>query len=81
MQDDGLAFLDRQLAETIGVRLRIDEREAIVLHLWCSLSFDEIAALCGTSSSTAHRRFHAGLELLRKQLDVPCRNTQKTRDR
>ncbi len=37
------------------------QREVIVAHLWGGLSFEQIADLAGTSSSSAHRLYHAGL--------------------
>jgi RNA polymerase sigma-70 factor (ECF subfamily) len=50
-----------------------DQREVVVAHLWGGLSFEEIGALTGTSSSTAHRRYLAALSALRERLRVPCR--------
>src|SRR5438270_3911522 len=51
-----------------------DEREAVVARIWGGLNFEQIAGLLGTSAATAHRRFTAGLELLRERLSVPCPN-------
>lgn len=69
---DGTAATE-QLAQ-----LPIEEREAIVAHLWGGLSFEEIAQLQESSSSTAHRRYQTGLETLRRNLGAPCLN-QKNR--
>lgn len=55
--------------------LPIDQRETIVARLWGGLSFDEIAELTGTSTSTAHRRYQAGLATLRERLENPCTPT------
>jgi RNA polymerase sigma factor (sigma-70 family) len=49
-----------------------DQREVIVAHLWGGFSFEEIAVLAGCSSSTAHRRYVAGLTALRERLGVAC---------
>lgn len=51
-----------------------EAREVIVAHLWGGLTFEQIAELTGTSSSTAHRRYAAGLNALRERLGVPCPN-------
>jgi RNA polymerase sigma factor (sigma-70 family) len=53
-------------------RLPQEQREVIVAHLWGGLSFEAIAALTACSSSTAHRRYMAGLTTLRERLGVPC---------
>src|SRR5262245_57983160 len=42
-----------------------EQREAIVAHLWGGLSFAEIGELMGTSASSAHRHYGAGLTALR----------------
>jgi RNA polymerase sigma-70 factor (ECF subfamily) len=55
--------------------LPLDEREVIVAHLWGGLTFEQIAAVAGCSSSTAHRRYAAGLSALRERLHVPCPET------
>ena len=62
--------LDAETAATALAALPIEEREAIVARLWGGLSFDEIAEMTGTSSSTAHRRYQAGLASLRERLRV-----------
>ena len=51
-----------------------DVREVVVAHLWGGLTFAEIGDLDGTSSSSAHRRYGAGLTALRRLLDQPCPN-------
>lgn len=60
-------------AATEALRSLPDEwREVIVAHLWGGLTFEEVGALAGCSSSTAHRRYLAGLEALRARLKLPC---------
>jgi RNA polymerase sigma-70 factor (ECF subfamily) len=54
----------RRLAE-----LPLELREVIVARLWGGLTFEEVAALVGCSTPTAYRRYHAGLDQLRKRLD------------
>jgi RNA polymerase sigma-70 factor (ECF subfamily) len=48
------------------------QRETIVARLWGGLAFEDIAELTGTSSSTAHRRYEAGLTALRERLGAEC---------
>ena len=59
-------------------RLPIEQRETLVAHLWGGLTFEQIGELTGVSSSTAHRRYLAGLESLRERLRVSCPNDPKT---
>jgi RNA polymerase sigma factor (sigma-70 family) len=47
-------------------------RETVAAHLWGGLTFEQIARLMNTSSSTAHRRYEQGLRLLRERLERPC---------
>ena len=54
------------------------QREVIVAHLWGGLTFEQIATLTGTSSSTAHRHYQAGLRILRDHLEAPCRPPMTT---
>lgn len=59
--------------------LPADQREVIVARLWGGLGFEQIAAVAGCSASSAHRRFTAGIEALRRHLGVPCPETSSTR--
>src|SRR5262249_2753671 len=54
--------------------LSVEQREVIVARLWGNLSFEQIAEVAGCSASTAFRRFNAGIEFLRKELDSTCPN-------
>lgn len=69
--------LDAELAASAMKELPVDEREIIVAHLWGGLTFEQIAALAGTSASTAFRRYQAGIAKLRKRLGITCTNHQK----
>jgi RNA polymerase sigma factor (sigma-70 family) len=51
--------------------LPVEEREVIVARLWGELSFEQIAEVAGCSPSTAFRRYNAGIEALRKELNKP----------
>lgn len=57
---DALESLDEEL------------RETVTAHLWGGLTFDQIAGLMNTSSSTAHRRYEQGLRQLRERMERPC---------
>jgi RNA polymerase sigma-70 factor (ECF subfamily) len=67
--------LDAAAAVTALERLPAEEREIVVARLWGDLSFEQIAEVVGCSASTAFRRFSAGIESLRKELDTPCPKT------
>jgi RNA polymerase sigma-70 factor (ECF subfamily) len=45
-------------------------REVVVARVWGNLNFEAIAELAGTSVSTAHRRYEAGLQALRTRLGI-----------
>src|SRR5262245_31166954 len=64
--------LDGEEARTALAKLPLEQREIIVAHLWGGLTFEQIAALVGCSSSTAHRRYLEGLSALRERLEKPC---------
>ena len=63
--------LDVEAATEALRTLPIEQREIIVAHLWGKLTFEEIAELVGSSSSTTHRRYLTGLDALRERLDKP----------
>ena|SRR5438105_2361333 len=75
-EGDGLDAVDATAA--LG-RLPLEEREVIVAHLWGGLTFDEIGRLIGASAATAHRRYAAGLTVLRTQMGVVCPHPPPTR--
>ena len=49
-------------------------REIVVARIWGGLTFDQIAEMMATSTSTAFRRYEEALSLLRIRLEVPCPN-------
>ena len=69
------AGLDGTVATGMLLALPAEEREAITLHLWSGLTFDEIGEVTGVSSSTAHRRYASGLDHLRERLNVDVERT------
>lgn len=64
--------LDAPTATQALAELPIEQRETIVARLWGGLSFEEIGRLTGSSTSTAHRWYQAGLAALRESLGVAC---------
>ena len=70
-ESEGAAIDPESVSDALR-SLPVDRREVIVAHLWGGLTFEQIAALMGTSSSTAHRLYQSGLAALRSRLEVPC---------
>jgi RNA polymerase sigma-70 factor (ECF subfamily) len=64
--------LDAETASAALQNLPIQQREIIVAHLWGGLTFEQIGELIGSSASTAHRWYTAGLSSLRERLGVAC---------
>jgi RNA polymerase sigma-70 factor (ECF subfamily) len=72
------AAMDAETAADVLTGLPPEEREAVVARVWGGLSFEQIGELLGASAATAHRRFAAGLTLLRERLRVPCPTMRST---
>jgi len=68
------AAFDGPVVAAMLEQLPGDQREVITLHLWAGRSFAEIADIVGVSSSTAHRLYVSGLQVLRERLRVECPN-------
>jgi RNA polymerase sigma-70 factor (ECF subfamily) len=66
--------LDAAAAAAALRDLPLEQREAIIAHLWGGLTFEEIGPLLGCSTSSAHRAYAAGLEVLRERLGQRCPN-------
>lgn len=64
--------LDTEEVTRALVNVPLELREIIIAHVWGGLTFEEIAAVAGCSSSTAHRRYLSGLAHLRERLGVAC---------
>lgn len=74
---EGKAGVDPGDAERELAVLPIAEREVIVARLWGGLTFEQIAEVLGTSSSSAHRLYNRGLADLRERLGVSCRDSRR----
>jgi RNA polymerase sigma factor (sigma-70 family) len=79
LEPRGETALDAETAAAALARLPADQREVIVAHLWGGLTFEQIAGLMGSSSSTAHRSYAAGLAALRERLGESCPTPSATR--
>jgi RNA polymerase sigma factor (sigma-70 family) len=66
--------LDAEAAAAALQALPLEQREVIVAHLWGGLTFEQVGAVAGCSSSTAHRWYLAGLAALREKLGASCPN-------
>lgn len=55
---------EQNLRRALG-ELPHDQREVVVLHVWCELTFSEVADLLGVSSNTAASRYRYALAKLR----------------
>ena len=51
--------------------LPFEYRMVIVAKIWGNLTFEQIAAMSGSSRSSAHRMYNEGLALLKKKLEQP----------
>jgi len=62
--------LDAASATAALAELPDEVREVVVAHLWGGLTFEQVARIVGTSSSTAHRRYEQGLKTLRERWET-----------
>ena len=61
--------LDAREAEQALRRLPADEREIVTLRLWGGLTLEAIATVLSCSVATVFRRYQAGIEGVRNQLE------------
>lgn len=62
--------LDGRFATELLQQMENDVQEVVVLRVWGGVKFEQIASICKTSLSTAHRRYEQGIDWLRERLDV-----------
>lgn len=65
------ALENLQLLEALDT-LQSEQRETVVLRIWSGLTWQEIADLTNTSSSSAQRLYVAALKQLRQSLEPSC---------
>jgi RNA polymerase sigma-70 factor (ECF subfamily) len=70
--EQAIEDLDAAAAVAALQALPLEQREVIVARLWGGRTLEQIAAMVGCSLSTVHRRFEAGIALLRERLGVSC---------
>jgi RNA polymerase sigma-70 factor (ECF subfamily) len=70
--------IDAQHATKLLGELDPQTREVIVARLWGGLTFEEIARLVGSSLSTVHRQYQAGLNRLQERLEHPWTHLNAT---
>ena len=71
--------LDAEAATAALKKISLELRETVVARIWGGLSFAEIGKLMGASSSTAARRYQAGLVAMRERLAIECPETKNSR--
>jgi RNA polymerase sigma-70 factor (ECF subfamily) len=71
--EEGGGRLDAAAVTDGLTQLPDEQREVIVAHLWNGLTFEQFAEAVGLSTTTAYRRYAAGLDQLRNRLKLPCR--------
>ena len=54
-----------------------DHREVIVAKIWGGLTYEQIAEVIGISRSSVHRRYEAGLRVLRERLGMTWLDNNK----
>ncbi len=55
-----------------------EQREVIVARIWGGLTFEQIGEVVGISTSSAHRRYEAGLKILRERLGLSWLNEKRS---
>lgn len=73
--------IDAQAATEALKQLPVEQRETIVARLWGGLSYQQIAELTGSSTSSVHRRYQAGLSALRERIGVSCPGKKKSKNK
>ena len=64
--------LDAEAAVVALESLPSDLREVIIARLWGGLTLEQIAIAAECSVSSVHRRFDAGIAILRERLGATC---------
>jgi RNA polymerase sigma factor (sigma-70 family) len=70
--------LDAGHAARLLAELDPETREVLVARLWGGLTLEEAARLQGCSTTTAHRRYRAGLARLQEILGCPTESPRTT---
>ncbi len=70
---------EREFLASALSRLTSSERELIVLRIWSGLTWQQVADLTETSSSSAQRNYVAALQKLKEILEPSCQKNLKFR--
>ncbi|TWT75233.1 RNA polymerase sigma factor [Allorhodopirellula solitaria] len=62
--------IDQRELQTALEQLDPDERQIVVARVWGEMKLEELADLVSCSTSAVHRRYHAAIAKLRRQLEV-----------
>lgn len=71
-QFEPIEQLEQQEILEAVLNLESPYREIVTARIWGHLSFEEIGELCQLSPATTFRRYQSALELIRKELSIPC---------
>ena len=71
-------LLDARAVQDALVHLPTEQREIIVLRIWCDMTLAEASKLTGEPVSTLFSRYRTGLNALRRRMEKPCDTTIKT---
>jgi RNA polymerase sigma-70 factor (ECF subfamily) len=66
-------LVDVVVAQNAVMALPDEQREVVVLRLWCEMTLQEIAEIVGAPVSTLFSRYKAGLTAIRERLELSCR--------
>lgn len=65
--------LERRRVAKIVAELPVDQREVVVLHVWCGLTFREVGRATGVSTFTAASRYRLATSRIRRTMEGALR--------
>ncbi len=66
-------LIDASVIQEALAALPVEQREVVVLRIWCEMTLEEIAEIVGQPVSTLFSRYKAGLAAIRRRLEASCR--------
>jgi RNA polymerase sigma factor (sigma-70 family) len=73
-EQPGTAMASAEVQEALH-QVPQEQREVIVLRIWCDMTLQEIAAILDQPLSTVFSRYKAGLAAVRERLESPCKKS------
>jgi RNA polymerase sigma-70 factor, ECF subfamily len=67
------ALADPDEVQSTLVALPAEQREVIVLRIWCDMPFKEIAGIVDAPLSTVFSRYKAGLSTVKTRMELSCK--------